>query len=271
MRTFFEEHISPTEYMRRVGASDIGRSYKNLVQNEMLLRPGARVLDLGSGPGTDLCSYAEAVGITGGVIAVDHDPTAVQEATAATAHLSQVEVLIADAHDLDLPDASFDVVHTDRLLQHVRDPTTVLIEMARVLRPGGIAVFAEPDWRTLVVDHPEPALVEAYTTYVIRHQVRHARIGSQLPRLSQDAGLRLDRVIPVTAVYTEAHAADQVLGLHRVTQRAVEHGHMTAAESHRWLQHLQTEGGSFFAATTLYITVAHLPAPASQGSGGPSA
>lgn len=60
-------------------------------------------------------------------------------------------------------DGSFDAVHTDRVLQHVSDPDAALASAARLLRPGGRAVFAEPDWRTLVIDHAEPALPEAFT------------------------------------------------------------------------------------------------------------
>lgn len=77
-----------------------------------------------------------------------------------------------EAHRLGFPTGSFDAVHTDRVLQHPHDPGAVVNQLARLLRPGGVVVFAEPDWATLVVDQPNPTLVRAYRRYVVEHQVR---------------------------------------------------------------------------------------------------
>jgi len=49
-----------------------------------------------------------------------------------------VQLVLADARALPLPDASFDVVLSGGLLEHFRDPRPVLAEMARILRPGGL-------------------------------------------------------------------------------------------------------------------------------------
>ena len=49
-----------------------------------------------------------------------------------------VRLVLADARSLPFPDASFDLVLSGGLLEHFRDPHTVLAEMSRVLRPGGL-------------------------------------------------------------------------------------------------------------------------------------
>ena len=143
----------------------------------------------------------------------------VRQAREATAALPGVEVREADIRALDLPDASVDRVHTDRVLQHVPEPGTAMAEARRVLRPGGTAVFAEPDWDTLIIDYPDPAIARAYTRYIADHVVRNATIGRALPRLATDAGFLVEMVIPITAVFRDAQAADQVLGLQRVTEQ----------------------------------------------------
>jgi SAM-dependent methyltransferase len=50
----------------------------------------------------------------------------------------------ADAHQLPFPDALFQHVECDAVLEHVRDPRRVMREIARVLAPGGYAHLVTP-------------------------------------------------------------------------------------------------------------------------------
>jgi ubiquinone/menaquinone biosynthesis C-methylase UbiE len=248
------EETRPDDYLTRFAASDFGQAYKKLAVSELVIRMGDVVLDLGCGPGADLPAFAEAAGRGGRVIGVDQDPDAVRRAREAAADLPGAEVREADIRALDLPDASVDRVHTDRVLQHVPEPGSALAEARRVLRAGGTAVFAEPDWDTLVIDYPDPAIARAYTRYIADHIVRNATIGRALPRLATDAGFLVERVIPITAVFRDAQAADQVLGLQRVTEKAVAAQYLTAKSASQWLSYLATR--PFFASGTTFIITA---------------
>ena len=84
--------------------------------------------------------------------------------------------------------------------------------------------------------------------------IRNPALGRQLPRLAAKAGFNVAKVTPITAVWREVRAADQVLGLHRVTTRAVTAGYLTQDTADQWLGHLATQ--PFFASTTLFITAA---------------
>jgi ubiquinone/menaquinone biosynthesis C-methylase UbiE len=136
----------------------------------------------------------------------------------------------------------------------VPDPGAALAEARRVLRDGGTAVFAEPDWDTLVIDCPELATTRAYIRYVTDHVVRNAALGRQLPRLAAKAGFHVGKVIPVTALFRDARAADQVLGLGRVTGRAVEGRYLAQDSADQWLEYLATQ--PFFASATIFIITA---------------
>jgi ubiquinone/menaquinone biosynthesis C-methylase UbiE len=243
-------------YLDRVAATVAGRSYKLMMLDLLELRPGETVIDLGCGPGTDLAMLGEAVTPSGRAIGVDSNPEMVERAAERSAALSWVEVQRADMHDLPLRDGAVDRVRVDRALQHVRNPDQVLGEARRVLRAGGRLVVAEPDWDSLVIDYPDLGLARAYTRHVTERVVRNGVIGRQIPRLARAAGFSVSTVLPVTTVFGDLQAADQILGIERNTRRAVTAGYFPADAAQRWLDDLARD--PFVAAVTLYISVADL-------------
>lgn len=247
----------PSDYLTRLATSDVGRAYKGMVVDEMQVRPGSTVLDLGCGPGADLLAFAAATGPAGRVIGIDRDAEAIATAARTASGVPGVKVSVGDVHQLSLADCSVDRVHTDRVLQHVEHPASVVAEAARVLRAGGVAAFAEPDWDTLAIDHPDPEIAGAYRRFIVERVVRNPRMGRQLPRLCVEQGLVAARVVPVTAVYRDAVQADQVLGFRRVTSRAVVAGYVSDTDSAEWLRHIST--GRIFVSLSLFVTLCEKP------------
>lgn len=254
MRGATFERTRPEDYLIRLAASDLGQSYKSLALDELGIASGHTVLDLGCGPGADLVAFAGATGPGGVVIGIDRDPLAVEQARELTASWTTVDVRRADVHVTQLADHGVDRIHTDRVLQHVADPLDALREVRRVLRPTGRAVFAEPDWDTLIVDYPELEVPRAYRRFIVDRVVRNASIGRQLPGLAERSGMSVTRVVPITTVFRDAGAADLIFGFRRVTERAVAARYLQQDEADRWLEYLAA--GPFFASMTLFIVVA---------------
>ncbi|WP_422929487.1 class I SAM-dependent methyltransferase [Singulisphaera sp. PoT] len=67
-------------------------------------------------------------------------------------HGLDTELVAASAETLPWPDASFDVIVADSLLEHVDNPILALREWRRVLKPGGSLIVWSPNRRTLTVD-----------------------------------------------------------------------------------------------------------------------
>jgi len=106
------------------------------------------VLDVGCGIGHWAQTLAGALPSETSVIGVDRDPFWIDKATArATARQisHRFQYRVSDAQALPFPDASFDLVTCQTLLIHVADPGAVIAEMARVTRPGGLVLAAEPN------------------------------------------------------------------------------------------------------------------------------
>lgn len=103
------------------------------------IEPGARVLDLGSGAGTDSLVAAQMVGSTGNVTGIDMTPEMLEKARAAAAAMGvdNVTFVEADAERLPFDDHSFDVVISNGVIDLIPDKDAVFSEIFRVLVPGG--------------------------------------------------------------------------------------------------------------------------------------
>ena len=103
--------------------------------------PGGRLLEVGCGSGRQLAALREAGWAVSGV---DFDPVAV-----AAARERGLDVVTGDIRDLKFAAGQFDAVVMAHVLEHVRHPTGLLAECARLLKPGGRLVSITPNGRSL--------------------------------------------------------------------------------------------------------------------------
>lgn len=131
-------------YLDRARADGFFARLKVKTIEAMLIQPGDRVVDVGCGTGEEVVAMSLAAD---DVSAIGFDLSERNIAEARRRHVNRhVEFVRADAHALPLQDASVDGCRAERTLQHVTSPGTVVAEIARILRPAGRVVLAEPDW-----------------------------------------------------------------------------------------------------------------------------
>jgi len=115
------------------------------------IKPGATVLDVGSGTGILLPSLTQAVGERGRIVALDLAEEMLAKAKA-KGFAGNIEYLVADASDMPLPSESFDWAICNAVFPHFPDKNKALAEIARVLKRGGNLVICHAQSRQAIND-----------------------------------------------------------------------------------------------------------------------
>ncbi|WP_306363524.1 methyltransferase domain-containing protein [Nocardia sp. CC227C] len=219
---------------------------------------GDRVLDIGSGTGSEVLAMARLAGAGGAAVGVDPNPGMLTEARARAAAAGiAAEFVEGSVYGLPFPDDSFDAVRCERVYQHLDHPGRATAEIARVLRPGGRAALIDSDWSTAIIHPGDPDVVAALLeSWLAQTANRHS--GRRLPGLLAAAGLTVDE-IGADAVVWDRTFIDTMLatGL----EQAVSAGAVTPDQRERFLSELArgAEAGDYHCSVTMFAVVAHLP------------
>ena len=144
-KQFYDEDMARQQ--KKLAATSDMVIQRRFMLNQLRLKEGERVLDIGSGNGILAREMLEVVGGSGHVCGVDSAEPMVNMATALCPN---GQFLQGDATALPVEDASFDVVTASQLLCFVSAADMALSEMFRALKRGGRLVILDSDWGSLV-------------------------------------------------------------------------------------------------------------------------
>ncbi len=150
---------------------------------------GMSCLEIGCGGGDVARDIAELVGAKGRVLATDIDEVQLEIARSESAAFANLSFQRSDITQ-EIPGGAFDLVHARFVLTHISDPASVLRRMKSVLKPGGLLVLEDIDFRGHFAFPDCPALDRyvALYTEIVQRKSGDANIGPRLPSLAAGAG-----------------------------------------------------------------------------------
>lgn len=224
-------------------------------------QPGERLLDMGCGAGNLARRLAEMVGESGEMVGADISRAMLEFAREGT-NLPQLRFEQSDGLALPFPDDYFDGAVLARTLMHVQNPHGILVELRRVLRPGGRLAILEADWGTFAVDHSDRALTRRIIDWRCDAIDGENWMGRQLAGRCLAAGWEIGRAQALVAIARDA-GATHFGSLRRCADLALQHEVINQAEYGAWMGELDERlaAGRFFATSNEYIILARKPQP----------
>ncbi|MFR9752703.1 methyltransferase domain-containing protein [Nocardia sp. 004] len=225
----------------------------------LALRPGEHAVDIGSGTGTEVITFAEAVGPSGSAVGVEPDPQLLAAAERRAARVgATVKFHPGDSYGIPFGANSFDAALCERVFQHLTTPARAADEIARVLRPGGRVVVVDSDWDTAIV-HPGELRVTRAVIDTLISATTNPLSGRRIPGLLTEAGLVVDDIGSHALVQDRSVGAGALVT--RISAMTVARGAITEAQRDQLLADLEAAaaGGDIHLSVTMFAVLAHKP------------
>jgi ubiquinone/menaquinone biosynthesis C-methylase UbiE len=164
-------------------------------------RAGETIVDVGSGLGHLTIELSRAVGDAGTVIGVDPSVDMRKAAASQCEGLPNVRILDGTAAALPLDDTSADRAASLQVFEYLSDIPNALVEIRRVLRPGGRLVVGDMHWDGWIWHSDEPGRM-ATMMKAWDHHLADRCVPARLPHMMQQAGYQVETIRPLVFLDT---------------------------------------------------------------------
>ena len=159
------------------------------------LASASRVLEVGCGTGAICRALAARREFSGAITGVDQSAIMVAHAAALAADTDLVDVIdyqVGDAHALEFADGTFDIAIAHTVVSHVTDPATMIGELARVTRPGGMIAVFDGDYASLTFAYHDEGIGRQMDHALARATFNNRLVMRELPEMLALEGVEIE-------------------------------------------------------------------------------
>jgi len=224
------------------------------------LKSGQRVLDVGSGPGNQALDIASAVGSGGHVDGVDVAESAVAIARQRCSDLSNVAFHLGEASKLPFDNETFDVAMSSQVFEYLDDIPSALVELHRVLKPGGSVLIHDTDWGAVLWHSTDPDRMARVMKTWDSH-LADPHLPRSLRKKLADAGFcnaHAEPIVQIELNYDPSSVSGILMQF--IAGYVVSQG-MPQSEADAWAADLVAlgSGGAYFFSSNEYMFIAEKP------------
>ncbi|MBL1073465.1 methyltransferase domain-containing protein [Nocardia sp. 2] len=235
------------------------RRLRTWAHDALATQPGEYAVDIGSGTGSEVLTFAGLVGPTGDAVGVEPDPHLLASAQRRAEQAgSTARFVSGDAYGLPFGTDTFDVALCERVFQHLTAPARAAGEIARVLKPGGRVVVMDSDWGTAIV-HPGDRHVVHEVIDTMIAGTTNPFAGRRLAGQLTKAGLVVDDIGSHALIQDGSVGAGALVA--RIADMAVARGSITERQREQLLIDLEdgARSGDIHLSVTIFAVLAHKP------------
>jgi SAM-dependent methyltransferase len=209
---------------------------------------------------------AAIVGPSGVVSGIDQSEPMVAMARERCSEQDWVDIQIGEATDLPYQDGIFDAAVSTQVYEYVEDVDVALIELYRVLRPGGRAFIVDTDWGSVVWNNSDLVrhrrVLEAWDEHLV-----HPHLPASLTPRLKHAGFQIVRR-DVNPMFNPEYSPDSYsAGILEGIQAFVPgRCGLTQADADAWASDLRAlgEAGDYFFSVNRYLFMVVKPGRPSE-------
>lgn len=188
------------------------------------------VIDLGCGTGMDVLKMSEQLNPTLQLIGIDHDPQMIAKASENLNQTSNVKFIQSEVYPLSFETESIAGIRTERMVQHLKEPTKTINEIYRVLKKDHPFVIVETDWASLSFYNDHVDTSKKICNYLTEVKVNNGMAAKKLTHYLAENKFRNINFEIFPFVLKSLKNANDYLWIEIILEEAKEKGFLTTQE-----------------------------------------
>lgn len=215
--------------------------------------PGNRIFDIGCGNGKDAAALA---GMGATVLGIDCHADFLKDASQLLSKRLSLDFLQSNADRIALSAESADKIRFDRVFQHLENPTAVLIEAKRLLKPGGICQVVDVDYFGLKISSCDVELERLIVDSIAYERIPNAHNIPDLRAMLADCGFVVTGSEAHPFVVEDYSTAKYLIRFDTVVEQLLLRGRITEKQHQQWKRYEDPAEATFRLVIPLIIVMA---------------